>query len=42
MTYYTTFALRFLANKPFKIKAIKTYASYITTSIILHIMHAQA
>ena len=27
--------------KPFKIKAIKTYVSYVTTFVILRIMHAQ-
>jgi len=39
--YYTTFALRCTTMKPFKIKAIKTYVSYITTFVILHIMRMQ-
>jgi len=39
--YYTTFVLRCATMKPFKIKAIKTYVSYITTFVILHNMCAQ-
>jgi len=34
------FVLSLPAMKPFKIKAIKTYVSYVTTFIILHIMCA--
>ena len=33
--YYTTFALRCAIMKPFKIKAIKTYVSYVTNFVIL-------
>jgi len=32
---YTTFVLRCATMKPFNIKAIKTYVSYITTFVIL-------
>jgi len=38
---YSTFALRFPNVKPFKIKAIKTYVSYVTTFVILHNVHVQ-
>jgi len=38
---YTTFMLRCATMKPFKIKAIKTYVSYVTTFIILRNMRAQ-
>jgi len=38
---YSAFALRFRKVKPFKIKAIKTYVSYVTTFVILRIMRVQ-
>lgn len=37
---YTTFMLSLPAMKPFKIKAIKTYVSYVTAFVILCIVHA--
>jgi len=41
VVHYTTFVLRCATMKPFKIEAIKTYVSYVTTFIILRNVHAQ-